>query len=266
MSTTTSTLTTTNADVTPILVNLADSVTSMTPDGVNVTSYGQLSNSGETRDQFESPEKSVDSHFGVPPTGEVSNTAEDSLKRSIASKSIRVHLVIKSNDIGFEGLHSAILSLDDDVARIKHVKRVLIMLALGHSAAANPLITKGAAQAALKSFPITFRLSHRDIGLEKLYVELLSIEGARHRNHQVKRWLFNAYSNATQASTKSPVDLLVPPIDTAQSPTPSSTKTLGESISPWSSAERQVEPQALTPEQLAERRVKKRKKTISGLN
>ncbi|UUZ66306.1 hypothetical protein LP417_35420 (plasmid) [Polaromonas sp. P1-6] len=123
---------------------------------------------------------------GTEPTSEVPQADAK------VSGSIRINFIVSSTDIGFESLYHELSKNEADTDRAKHVKRMLHGVCEGKPhTKAKPLTSQYPSQQ--QSYKITFRLSGRDIGLEKLYNELVPLATTFERNQHVRRMLFNAY-------------------------------------------------------------------------
>jgi hypothetical protein len=110
---------------------------------------------------------------------------------SKVSGSIRLAFVISSVDLGFEALYHELCELGSDEDRARHVKRRLNLICMGTpcllaSPQPRPPVTR------LHNHKIVFRLSSREVGLEKLYRQLLALGSTFERNQCVRRWLFEA--------------------------------------------------------------------------
>ena len=209
---------------------------------------------------FESAAKLGDSEISTNQPDESSNLPQELFKPNFSGGSIRIHLIIKSTDIGFEALYKELQILNDATLQVRHVKRALNLIALGQSLVIERNASVGGGQAKTKSFPIIFRLSDRDTGLDKVYNELCAIEGTSERNHHVKRCLFNAYSQTTRVSTNQAVTVPSP------SPILTPSHTIDTPVSPWATGERLAETELLTPAQSAVKRANKRKMALSFLS
>lgn len=122
-----------------------------------------------------------------------------------ASGSIRLNFIISSADLGFEAVYHQLSQLSSAEDRSRHVKRLLNQICAGTpllAATAQP----GEIPTRLHNHKIIFRLSGRDVGLEKLYRELLPLSSTFERNQHVRRWLFDASvgSLAKPVKTASP--------------------------------------------------------------
>jgi hypothetical protein len=149
---------------------------------------------------------------------EASSTVVDaavSIARHVKlSGSIRLNFIISSTDIGFEALYHELSKIELDADRAKHVKRLLHSICEGKPRnTPSPLTSLFALQQ--RSIKITFRLSGRDIGLEKLYNELAPMSVTFERNQYVRRMIFLALTNADAK----PVAALQSALDPA-APTP----------------------------------------------
>ncbi|ABM39628.1 hypothetical protein Pnap_4346 (plasmid) [Polaromonas naphthalenivorans CJ2] len=118
--------------------------------------------------------------------------------------SLKIQLLIKASDIGLEALYLELAAAGSTSHRTRHVKRVLHQIVCGQHAPGASDLGNNASLAAcsgrMPSFKIEFRISERDVGLEKLFLEICRIEGASQRSHYVKRRLFNAYCLSAQPS------------------------------------------------------------------
>lgn len=118
--------------------------------------------------------------------------------------SFKIQLLIKASDIGFEALYLELAAAGSTSHRTRHVKRVLHQIVAGQHSPGVSALGSNASPAAyagrMPSFKMEFRLSERDVGLEKLFLEICMIEGTVQRSHYVKRRLFNAYCLSAQPS------------------------------------------------------------------
>jgi hypothetical protein len=145
-------------------------------------------------------------------------------KSKPASGSLRLQFTVGSADIGFEALYRELCELGNAEDRSRHVKRLLNRVCAGlslrpTSAQHGPIATR------LHNHPISFRLSGREVSLEKLYRELLALPSTFARNHRVRCWLFEAGAGlaAQPVQSDESVDAVNPSGSTSQSkqPTPS---------------------------------------------
>ena len=159
-------------------------------------------------------------------------------KQLVCSKSLRVHLLIKSTDLGLEMLYEELRQKINDAERILFVKTRLNELIWGLSASTNQILDLGQTMQVgtsqrNPSFKIVFRLSGRDIGLGKLYAALAKLASPMARNVHVKRFLFEAYNKPASGSGTLPVPSL-PALISLTSPVPLPLSSNSEVMSPWS--------------------------------
>lgn len=183
--------------------------------------------------------------------------------------SFKIQLLIKASDIGFEALYQELAAAGCTSHRTRHLKRVLHQIVSGQHApdVLDTNASPSTFNSRMPSFKVEFRLSERDVGLEKLFLEICRIEGASQRSHYVKRRLFNAYCLSAQPrSTALPVPVPVQPIPDAIPLTHSNPAKpdAGVLITTWSNAS---PTEAQEPDAGIEKSVRKQKKRlgITGL-
>lgn len=146
-----------------------------------------------------------------------------------ASQSIRILVIVKRSEVGFEWLCDDLSRFDDDPQRSKHVKRLLLSVATGMDSASLPSTQPSTFATAQRSYRVSFSLSNREIGLEKLFKELSAISTPSERNLHVKRILFNSRTSQTKTSAVIAKQPSEPIVKTALT-----VIGTGSSLSPWS--------------------------------
>lgn len=191
-------------------------------DGANTLAYaGQtaLTDDLSKTAQFQAAIESVDAESSFSAQRGSQGTAPVALPRTkpsgAAGKSLRIHLIIKPTDLGLEPLYQQLAEIDNKLDRIIHVRRVLHHIGVhGEISRISPApagSVSGLSGASRRpSFMIIFRISWKDVGLEKLYAELSLIDDVAERNQHVRRCLFNAYCLLAQPRSSAALPLPMP--------------------------------------------------------
>lgn len=264
MTPNTATLTPITDGLTPIDAGMAPDGDSVAPNGANLASNDSALNEPGLTQYFE--KASIQAFSQNKASGQISSLIDSLRAASLTrdSKSIRIHLNIKSSDIGFEALHSQLASFNEDADRTKHIKRTLNLILLGQNVQAGAQSRQSDTESVDQSFRITFRLSARDTGLDKLYASLCAIVSASERNRFVKRCLFNGFASSA-VNTPGAVPAAS---HTNLEPSPAypiAFVNTAMALSPWAAGNSTADVEALTPEQSAAKRAGKRKAAIDRL-
>ena len=184
--------------------------------------------------------------------------------------SLKIQLLIKASDIGLEALYLELAAAGSTSHRTRHVKRVLHQIVCGQHAPGASDLGNNASPAAcsgrMPSFKIEFRISERDVGLEKLFLEICRIEGASQRSHYVKRRLFNAYFLSAQPrSAALPLPVQPAPAAMALAHSNQPKPQADVLISSWPSSSPTDTPEPAAGIELDERHMHKRKRALALL-
>lgn len=251
---------------------------------VNADGANMLADAGQTAltddlpktAQFQAAIESVDAESSSSAHQGPQGTAPVALPRtkpsSAAGKSLRIHLIIKPTDLGLEPLYQQLAAIDNKLDRIIHVRRVLHHIGVhGEISRISPAPAGSApgpyAASRRPSFMIIFRISWKDVGLEKLYAELSVIDDVAERNQHVRRCLFNAYCLLAHPCSSAALPLPVPmqPLPDAMALSPSNQPKPegGVLISSWANA---TSTQAQEPDPgIDQSKLKQKRKGITGL-
>ena len=187
------------------------------------------------------------------------DSEEIGLKNAQKNESIRIHLNFKNRELGFENLHQDLGSLQNGSDRARLIKRLLLELAMSQSLKTNalPLLPT------TKSIKVIFRLSSRDVGLEKLFFNLSKLSTTVERNQYVKRCLFNGLANPKNSALLN--DHVAEPRREVATVLPSQAASSTEIsvINPWASADLVSVAPALTAEESAANREKQKKANLA---
>lgn len=129
------------------------------------------------------------------------------------SRPLKIVFTIRSLEFGIEELYEELRALNTDAERARHVKQVLMECNLG-TFTRGPHLRKEVGVSDQVSFKIRFGLSARDIGFERLFAELLSLESGFQINNVIRRKIYDAFTKTKPATsvTLAELEVVVNPV------------------------------------------------------